>query len=100
MRTHLVRLAAFLSVAAASPDQPPEKLPLVAARGLKAVTVAVVDGASGAPVTAFSYEMWYEAPGYKSPPNGDVWTPVVSRTGTFEIQAPGACRLTVRAKAS
>ncbi len=66
---------------------------------LRPVTVSVVDGENGAPVTEFVYQAWYDAPGVRSPPNGDEWTRVASPAGTFEIQAPPSCRLGIMARA-
>jgi hypothetical protein len=73
--------------------------PSVNTGDLKPITVAAVDAESGAPVTAFTYQAWFEAPGRKSPRNRDVWTAVTSPAGTFVVQAPAACRLYVAAKA-
>ena len=53
MFTHLAALVLLLPPSAAD---------------LKPVTVAVVDGETSAPVTAFTYQAWYDAPGVKSPP--------------------------------
>jgi hypothetical protein len=85
-RPSLVGLATLLSLVAPGDD-------------LRPITVAVIDRDSGAPVTEFSYQTWYDAPGPKSPFNGDVWKRVESATGTFEIQAPLASRLGIVAKA-
>ena len=54
---------------------------------LKTITVNVVDRESGAPITEFTYQASYDAPGHAAPPDGDVWTPVKATVGTFEIQA-------------
>jgi hypothetical protein len=99
MLAHLVSLATLLALPTAA-DPPREGSPPAAAVDLKPVTVAVVDRDSGAPVRSFTYQAWYDAPGRKSPQNGDEWTQVVSSAGTFEIQTPPACRLSVMAKAA
>jgi hypothetical protein len=98
MLTDLLSLRALVAVAAATAgsycDVPPP------AADLKPVTVAVVDGVSGKPVTKFTYQAWYDAPDRSSRPEDDVWTAVDSPAGTIEIQAPRACRLSVTAKAA
>ncbi len=67
---------------------------------LKPVTVAVVDRDSGAPVTAFRYQVAYEAPDGDSPPIGDVWTAVASPAGTVEIKAPRSCRVIINLRSA
>ena len=99
MRRQFVTLVALLALAVAAAEPPRQAPPPAGASDLKPVTVSVIDRGSGAAVTVFTYQAWYDAPGRKSPPNGDVWTPVASPTGTFEIQAPPACRLRVMAMA-
>lgn len=78
---------------------PVAQTPRPEAVDLKPITVAVVDRDSGAPVTEFTYQAWYDAPGRPDLPNGDAWTSAKSPAGTFEIQAPAACQLSVAAKA-
>jgi hypothetical protein len=99
MLAHFALFATLMAPAAGESDPPSEKPPPATVTDLKPVAVSVVDGASGAPVTEFTYQAWYDAPGRRSPPNRDVWTRVVSPAGTFEIRTPPGCRLTIAAKA-
>ncbi len=83
----LVLLA--LAVLAAPADPPGD--------GLDLVTVAVVDGETGGPVTALRYQMRYEAP--DRPDAADrAWTPVESPTGTFVVRVPRSCKLHLTVK--
>ena len=66
-------------LALASPDGPPDD-------GLEPVTVAVVDGETGGPVTSLRYQMYYEAPGQPIPYDRS-WTLVESPSGTFTVRA-------------
>ncbi len=100
MRIQRVSIVALLALSAGAAEPPRQGAPAAATADFRPVTVAVVDDKSGAPVTAFTYQAWYEAPGRKSPANGDVWTSVVSPAGTFPIPTPPSCRLSVEAKAS
>ena len=61
--------------------------------------MAVVDRDGEAPATAFTYQARYEAPGHEGSANDGKCTPVTSPAGSFEIQAPSACRLSVIVKA-
>ncbi|APW61612.1 carboxypeptidase-like regulatory domain-containing protein [Paludisphaera borealis] len=65
-----------------------------AADELLPVTVEVVDEGTGKPVAAFSYRARYRAPGQVSP-EVETWTKVESASGSFIVQAPRACRLSV-----
>ncbi|MDG3008062.1 carboxypeptidase-like regulatory domain-containing protein [Paludisphaera mucosa] len=98
MRASLVFVAAAAAAwtaAASRADEPPLQ---AAAGGLRAVAVAVVDDASGEPIRSFRYQARYEAPGRDGPRDRDAWTAVESPAGTFEVQAPPACRLTLEIK--
>jgi hypothetical protein len=68
-----------------------------AAADLKPVTVSVIDNETGEPVTTFTYQFWYSAPGRTSPAR-ETWQPVESPSGTAVIQAPTACRLYVKVR--
>lgn len=87
------KLLVFLA-AAKSPVAPQNVA--AAAEELKLVTIAVVDIDSGKPISAFGYQVWYEAPGVRSAPAGNEWKSIESPDGTFTIDAPFACRLSVR----
>ncbi len=90
----LAMLAAFLVGTVGPPgDDPP------AVVDLKPVTVSVVDQEGGAAVTAFRYQVSYNVPGLKNLRDDDAWTPVTSPEGTFEIQAPASCRLSIGVRA-
>ena len=97
MLTNLVSFATLVALVATMPD--PQRGRPGRDADSKPVTVAVVDSASGKPVTNFTYQAWYDAPGRQSRPEDDVWTVVNSPAGTFEIQTPAACRVSVMAKA-
>ena len=97
MVTGLICVAPLLALAAAAVN--PQSQAPKAGADLKLVTVAIVDSVTGKPVTAFTYQAWYDAPGLQSRPEDDVWNVVNSAAGTFEIEAPRACRLSVMAKA-
>jgi hypothetical protein len=99
MRRRLASVAALLLLPIAPAGSPRRSATQPAAVDLKPVTVAVVDRDSGEPVKAFTYQAYYDAPGRASRRVDDGWTRVASATGTFEIQAPLACRLHVIAKA-
>lgn len=73
-------------------------VPLAAAE-FKPLTLAVVDDGSGAPVDAYSYQAWYDAPGLEDRPDQNKWTDVASPSGSVEIQAPTSCRLHVDVRA-
>ncbi len=99
MRELLGSYATFLALSTASADPPPREPLQAAAADLKPVMVAVIDSDSGEPVRSFTYQAWYDAPGRQSAPNNDEWKRVASPSGTFELQAPPACRLRIIAEA-
>ena len=84
----LLSFATLLALCAALAGPTGGQSPPAAAGDLKPVVVAVVDRDTGEPVTSFTYQATYDAPGRKSPPNGDEWKAVLSPDGTFEIQTP------------
>ncbi len=62
------------------------------------VTVTVIDGKTRKPVTEFSYAHWIQVAGDWDPvhePGDPVYRKVRSPSGTFTIQAPASCRLTL-----
>jgi hypothetical protein len=61
------------------------------------VSVSVIDGETNAPVTEFSYRARYETPSGSSSWE-EKWRPVKSPSGTFDLQVPRACRLTVEVR--
>jgi hypothetical protein len=97
--SHFVSLAALFAISTAVAEPVREEPPPAAASNFKPVTVAVVDRDTGAPITAFAYKARYDAPGHNNRGSGDVWTPVMSPAGTFEVQTPPGCMLSVAAKA-
>lgn len=94
----LMQLISFMAIVAFSlvPDDPAGKEP---AADLKSVTVVVVDRDGEAPIKSFTCRAWYDVPGRKRAPDGNLWTPVISPAGTFELQVPSSCRLSVLVKA-
>ncbi len=103
MREYLAAFAMFLAASAAEAVPPLQEA--AAKPELRPLTVAVVDGATGAPVTEFTYRARFQVPGRQRRaddgdlPKAEAWTPVASPAGTFEIPAPPACWLDLQVKA-
>ncbi|WP_165224699.1 carboxypeptidase-like regulatory domain-containing protein [Aquisphaera insulae] len=64
------------------------------------VTVAVVNRETHEPVRSFRYQAWYDAPDRRGPRNVEEWTRAESPDGTFRIDTPRSCRLTISIKAA